>query len=116
MKSILLSIYILFTAVTVSTAHSVVTKSHPENGASLSVAPDRIDVSFSKPTRIVKASLSHNKGAPIKLTLSTKEPTKMVTFTPVPKAAGDYNINWRALSKDGHVLKGSLQFSIAEPK
>lgn len=116
MKSILLSISLLFVATTLSLAHSVVTKSDPENGAALRIAPKHIEVSFSKPTRIIKASVSHDKGDPSKLTLSTKEPTKMIRFSPVPTAAGDYVVKWRALSKDGHPLKGSLQFSITDPK
>ncbi|MEP1442878.1 MAG: copper resistance CopC family protein [Hyphomicrobiales bacterium] len=116
MKSILLSICLFFTATTLTLAHSVVTSSTPENGARLSAAPESLDVSFSKLTRLVKASLSHNKGDTVTLAISTKEPTKSVSFTPVPKAAGNYVLKWRALSQDGHVLKGSLTFSIAEPK
>jgi len=114
MKSILLSICLLFTATTLSLSHSVVTNSNPENGARLQVAPKHLDVSFSKPTRVVKASLTHNQSTPLKLTLSTKEPTKLIRFSPAPTAAGDYIIKWRALSEDGHALKGSLQFSITK--
>lgn len=114
MKSILLSICLLFTATTLSFSHSVVTNSSPENGARLRVAPKHLEVSFSKPTRVVKASLAHNEGDPVKLTLSTKDPTKLIRFSPAPNAAGDYVVEWRALSKDGHALKGSLKFSIAE--
>ena len=114
MKSILLSICLLFTATTLSLSHSVVTNSNPENGARLRVAPQHLEVSFSKPTRVVKASLAHNEGDPVKLTLSTKEPTKIIQFSPAPVTAGDYVVEWRALSKDGHALKGSLKFSIAE--
>ena len=114
MKSIILSICLLFTATTFSLSHSVVTNSSPENGARLQVAPKHLDVSFSKPTRVVKASLTHNKNDPVKLTLSTKEPTKLIRLSPAPSATGDYVIKWRALSEDGHALKGSLQFSILE--
>ena len=114
MKSILLSICLLITATTLSFSHSVVTNSSPENGARLRVAPKHLEVSFSKPTRVVKASLAHNEGDPVKLTLSTKDPTKLIRFSPAPNAAGDYVVEWRALSKDGHALKGSLKFSIAE--
>ena len=116
MKSILLSICLFFTTTTLTIAHSVVTSSNPENGAALSAAPTSLEISFSKPTRIVKASLSHNEGDAAKLTISTKEPTKTVSFAPAPKAVGDYVLNWRALSQDGHVLKGSIEFSIAEAK
>ena len=114
MKSVLLSICLLFTATTLALSHSVVTKSSPNDGARLRVAPKHLDVSFSKPTRVVKASLTHNDGDPLKLTLSTKEPTELIRFSPAPTAAGDYIIKWRALSEDGHTLKGSLQFSIIE--
>ena len=116
MKSIILSICMLFSATTLSFSHSVVTNSSPESGARLRVAPKHLEVSFSKPTRVVKASLTHNENDPVKLTLSTKEPTKMIRFSPAPKDAGNYVIEWRALSEDGHVLKGSLEFSIGEPK
>ena len=116
MKAILLSICLLFAATTLANAHSVVTNSNPESGAILSAAPTSLEISFSKPTHIVKASLSHNDGDAAKLTVSTKEPTKTVSFTPAPKAVGDYVLNWRALSQDGHVLKGSIKFSIAEAK
>ena len=116
MKSIILSICMLFSATTLSFAHSVVSKSDPENGAHLSAAPERIEVSFSKPTRIIKASISHDEKGQEKLVLSTKEPTTKISFTPTPKDAGKYVVKWRALSQDGHVLKGSLEFSIGEPK
>lgn len=114
MKSIILSICLLFSISTLSHAHSVVTKSQPENGAHLSVAPERIEVSFSKPTRVIKASITHNEIDQDKLVLSTKEPTKLISFTPAPKDVGKYVVEWRALSKDGHVLKGRLEFSIGE--
>ena len=116
MKSILLSSGLLLTATTLSFSHSVVTESNPENDALLDIAPEHIEVSFSKPTRIVKASLSLNNGTPIKLALSTKEPTKIIRFSPIPKIIGSYIVKWRALSEDGHALKGRLQFSITEPK
>ena len=114
MKSILFSICLFFSATALSFGHSVVTESHPENGAHLTAAPERLEVSFSKPTRIIKASITHNENDKTKLALSTKEPTKLISFTPAPKDAGDYVVEWRALSKDGHVLKGSLEFSIGE--
>ena len=116
MKSIILSICMLFSATALSFAHSVVSKSDPENGAHLSTAPERIEVSFSKPTRIIKASISHDEKGQEKLVLSTKEPTTKISFTPTPKDAGKYVVKWRALSQDGHVLKGSLEFSIGELK
>ena len=116
MKSIILSIFMLFSATILSSAHSDVSKSYPENGAHLSAAPERIEVSFSKPTRVIKASIDHDEKGQEKLVLSTKEPTKLISFTPAPKDAGKYVVKWRALSEDGHVLKGSLKFSIGEPK
>ena len=115
-KSTFLSICMLFSATALSFAHSVVSKSDPENGSHLSTAPERIEVSFSKPTRIIKASISHDEKGQEKLVLSTKEPTTKISFTPTPKDAGKYVVKWRALSQDGHVLKGSLEFSIGEPK
>ena len=116
MKTLILSICILFSATILSFAHSVVSKSHPENGAHLNAAPERLEVSFSKPTRVIKASITHDGKDQKKLVLSTKEPTTKISFTPAPKDAGNYVVKWRALSQDGHVLKGSLEFSIGEPK
>ena len=114
MKSIFLSIYMLLSATALSFSHSVVSNSDPENGAHLNAAPERLEVSFSKPTRVIKASITHDKNDQNKLTLSTKEPTKLIRFSPAPKDAGNYVVEWRALSEDGHVLKGSLEFSIGE--
>ena len=116
MKSIIHSIFMLFSATTLSFAHSNVSKSDPENGAQLSAAPKRLEVSFSKPTRVIKASITHDEKGQEKLVLSTKEPTTIISFTPTPKNVGNYVVKWRALSEDGHVLKGSLEFSISEPK
>ena len=114
MKSIILSIFMLFSATTLSLSHSVVTNSSPESGARLRVAPKHLEVSFSKPTRVIKASITHNEKGQNKLVLSTKEPTKLIRFSPAPKDVGNYVVEWRALSEDGHVLKGSLEFSIGE--
>lgn len=97
-------------------AHSVVRGSHPLDGERLTTSPERLDVIFSKPTRIIKASIIHDEGAPLTLEPSTKEPSQKVSFSPVPTEPGMYVIKWRAISQDGHVLKGQIGFSIGETK
>ena len=95
-------------------SHSSVTSSVPTNGATLTNHPETIEVTFSKPTRIIKATINYNDVTSTPLTISTTEPTRKITFSPAPTIAGSYKIEWRALADDGHVFKESISFSILD--
>ncbi|MGE0053714.1 MAG: copper homeostasis periplasmic binding protein CopC [Hyphomicrobium sp.] len=100
-------------------AHAHLKASDPEKNAKIKAAPSHISLTFSEPIELNFSAVTIT--APDKAEIKTgalshgKESDNHVVDAPVtiPDTAGTYSVNWRVLSKDGHKMKGSYQFSIA---
>ena len=95
-------------------AHVMLEKSSPANNAVLHETPKSVDLSFAHPTRLVMLKLQKGKDAiPVQLDGSSAESK---TFTiPIPALApGQYQLIWSALSADGHPMKGTVAFTLAD--
>ncbi|MFK7846126.1 MAG: copper resistance protein CopC [Rhodothermales bacterium] len=96
-------------------AHSPLKSTSPENNAKLDNIPEMLHLTFSKPARIVKVVMTHTNGDAsheMKLELPSKEITDEVHLTPEFMGAGEYTVDWRALSEDGHTIKGNFSFMV----
>lgn len=93
-------------------AHSATDKSLPENGATLNTAPEAISMTFVKPVRITKAGMIYNDKHVTKFKIPSKSFVNNVKFTPSFNGNGVYVVEWRGLSKDGHVAKGRFSFKV----
>ena len=96
-------------------AHSPLSAVTPEDGARLTTPPAAIEMRFRDPSRLIRFALVNQvDGAEIGLGdahLMVKSADHTVTLPTL--AAGRYTASWRAMSPDGHVIKGRFSFTIA---
>ena len=94
-------------------AHVKLTASNPKHGSVVAPGLSDIELDFSAPLRL---SMVHVRdGNRQDVPLKSKPPT---TFAAVVKinvdglGPGSYEVSWTAVAEDGHVMKGSLAFSV----
>ena len=96
-------------------AHSPLTAVTLEDGARLTASPAAIDMRFRDPSRLIRFALvGEADGAEIGLGdahLMVKSADHTVILPAL--AAGRYTASWRAMSQDGHVIKGRFSFTVA---
>ena len=93
--------------------HSKQETTTPANNAVLYEAPSELVLQFDKPMRITKLALTDQAGKEYKVqrTDQMKHVLKLVAqLDPVPK--GEYKVDWRGLSEDGHPMKGTFSFTV----
>ena len=89
-------------------AHTSVASTNPKSGSVLEASPPVIEIQFHEETRLTSAVVVEPGKAPRKLAYT---PTGAATVFKIADAAlgpGRSEIQWKALSKDGHVVSGSL--------
>ena len=127
-KNLFLAI-LLFLPMTAN-AHSPLASSFPQSGEKLNVPPAEIIMVFKSSAKLIKVSLSallekqsksplgklfgNYDGEPIALDTSPLMKLRERHFISLPLlGSGKYLFAWRAMGRDGHVIKGELTFTIA---
>lgn len=94
-------------------AHSKGEATVPADGATVD-AVEAIEMRFDAPMRIIRVTLS---GEDDEIEIERETGTDPVTeFRAVPADAlmeGEYEVEWRGLSADGHPMQGSFGFAVA---
>ena len=107
------SSFLVFFGSGLSWAHSKQETTVPANNAVLIEAPAELVLKFDKPMRITKLALTDRSGNDyeVQRTDQMKQVLKLVAqLDPVPK--GEYQVEWRGLSEDGHPMKGTFSFTV----
>ena len=94
-------------------AHSKPSETWPANNAVLAALPDTLEMMFDKGIRLTRVVLSVPGQEPTDLDLSNL--SGFVTEASVPMAgsgAGEYLIEWRGLSIDGHAMQDEIRFTV----
>ncbi|OUX75258.1 MAG: hypothetical protein CBC19_11565 [Oceanospirillales bacterium TMED59] len=131
MKNLLVvSLAILLTYSNLGHAHSPVGFVIPKDGSVIKDAPEKIEIVFTAPAKLIKLELSrvtsNGKSTLIGGLLGSevleaidlekshlmKEAKRHVINTPMLDL-GLYKTTWRALSEDGHAIKGEFAFEIS---
>lgn len=97
-------------------AHSFLEDSNPADGASITQSPGTVTLTFNEPVQTTFASMSvvgpgrseWGNGDPV----VTGKTVSIAVGT--LGAAGDYTVNYRITSADGHVVSGSTRFTLTE--
>ncbi len=118
----LLSILTLFvmslwaTAVSVQ-AHAQLLESDPAPGSTLASPPTEIRLTFNEPigaeSRLSLFNNAFYAQTGVESFVDPQNPNQLVATLP-PLARGIYNVNWTAVSADGHPVSGSFRFQIGE--
>jgi methionine-rich copper-binding protein CopC len=89
----------------------------PAKDTTLTSAPDAVRLWLSEPadlaaTRIEVKLVGGAVIATQALTRGAQPDAPVVARFATPPGSGRYEIDWRAMSKDGHVVKGTHQFTV----
>ena len=103
----------LFAVVTIAHAHAHLKMSTPADASVISVSPPSIVLKFSEAARLTAAWIQKDDGPKRKLTHLADKPAVEVSVALPALEPGNYVISWRALSDDGHVMPGHIQFTLS---
>lgn len=109
--SLLLVIFIPLSAL----SHTEIAFLSPENGSILSEAPNEIYIVYHYPVMITKFEMfkSDQDNENIQLSKNFLMQSSDAHQIKLPSLKmGEYKIDWRALSEDGHTINGTFSFKI----
>lgn len=95
-------------------AHSPLISSSPADGDVLAAAPQAIEMKFRGTARLVRLVLTGAQSGEVTLSeqhLMVEKHRHTVSLPAI--TADEYEVRWRALSADGHVVKGSFSFIVS---
>jgi methionine-rich copper-binding protein CopC len=100
---------ILAAAAAPALAHSVVKSVEPKSGSVLLVSPAEVVITFNEPARLTSVTLAEAGMPERKLDFTPPSGSADKYTLPAPKlGSGRNEIKWKALSKDGHPISGSI--------
>ena len=94
-------------------AHSPVKSIIPKNGIVLNKAPTEIKVNFKSSAKLLKITLQKVGGSDVALSKEPLMKNDKNHSIPLPLLEpGIYHFRWRAMSEDGHIIKGKSNFKL----
>lgn len=98
-------------------AHSELRGSDPPDNARLSGPPAAIVLRFNEPVQVTALRLQDGAGAPVGLRRAARrDPAPSERAEPTAALPpGSYRLEWRAISADGHPIRGVLRFTVLPP-
>lgn len=96
-------------------AHTAIKTSNIEAGGTYSESPKTFEFSFGKPVGLAGLELETRSGEVVVINFQP-EKSQMTDYSIELPAIGigEYVLKWRAIAKDGHVMKGQVDFSVVE--
>lgn len=96
-------------------AHSLLLESSPPARAVLTSAPARVELQFNNriEKRLSGVQLIGPRGERVTATVLDDGPPDRLRASLPALPPGNYRVQWRVLSMDGHVVTGSFPFTIA---
>ena len=95
-------------------AHSQLAEILPEDNVTYDMTPPHIEMKFKTEVKLIKIGMIRNDNKEkINLDTSTLKNKSKEYYIPMPQLdAGKYRFQWRALSPDGHIIKGKSDFQV----
>jgi len=97
-------------------AHSKMAESIPPDGGTAQAGLETLQLSFQKPVRVMLVKVKRiDEAADIPvLKKGIVGFSKTYRVVVPPLAAGAYEVTWTSVAKDGHVMKGTLTFTLKD--
>lgn len=94
-------------------AHSALKHSTPADGATLKAAPAELELLFNERVQVTAVRVYVERGAELKLPdARTIDSGERKTVRLPSLAPGTYRVEWRAISADGHAVRGTIRFRV----
>ncbi|MXX68059.1 MAG: copper resistance protein CopC [Gemmatimonadales bacterium] len=98
-------------------AHLALEASSPKKDAMVTTSPETVTLWFTEAPQMAGTSvrLLPNGGEPLDLepaTADQDDPSVVVLEVSETLADGDYEVMWRAMSQDGHTIRGDFGFTV----
>lgn len=95
-------------------AHAGLVGSSPADGATLAVAPQRIELRFNEEVRPIALRLVDRDGKAVALPPARAEGAIIVQDVAQPLGTGHYTVSFRVTSLDSHPVGGSIAFGVGD--
>lgn len=104
---------VLVTFAVTASAHAHLEKSSPADGSVLASSPPSIVLSFSEAARLTALSIQRGDEAKQNLKPLPTTAAREISVPMPPLKPGAYSLTWRVLSDDGHMMSGTVHFTVA---
>jgi methionine-rich copper-binding protein CopC len=109
----LLSGLLLVMAGITASAHAHLQQSTPADNSVVSTSPSTLVLNFSESARLTALSIQKGAESPQKLNPLPTAAAQQISVPLPPLTPGAYAVSWRVVSADGHVMSGTLHFTLA---
>jgi methionine-rich copper-binding protein CopC len=94
-------------------AHAGLENSMPAANAHLTNSPPELRLNYESPVMLMSLTLMDNSGQVIDIHFKASSNLEKTHKLPLPTLnKGSYTLNWAAMGKDGHNVKGSFVFML----
>ncbi|HEY6452323.1 MAG TPA: copper resistance CopC family protein [Steroidobacteraceae bacterium] len=116
MKSIILFIGVLLLWPLAALAHAHLQQAVPADGSTVASPPAQFTLKFSEPAHLTALSVQKQGEAhPQRIAPLPTTASAQFSVPAPPLAPGVYELRYRVISADSHVVSGSLHFTVAKP-
>jgi methionine-rich copper-binding protein CopC len=100
---------------TTASAHAYPTESIPNNGAIVRDTPREVRIQFTEAVELTfsQITVKSAKGKVVSQGKLRQLANDTLAIDLLPLAAGNYSVEWQALSVDTHITDGVLRFTVA---
>lgn len=113
LRSLIATLAVISIAAATASAHTSIVSSNIESGSQIEVAPASFDFSFGADIGLAGVELETLDGYPVEIAFERPREMGKSFSVPLPMLEpGPYILKWRAVAKDGHVMKGEVGFAI----
>src|SRR5579885_2684187 len=106
---------VLSSGIAAAEAHAHLRSSVPADGSVLSAPPAQVVLELSEPARLTAAWIRRGGGPRRKIEPLPQRSAARAALRLPALGAGQYELSWRALSADGHIVPGHIRFTVAPP-
>jgi len=106
-----LAVFLVFSAP--ASAHTTIVASNIEDGVSFEAAPEVFEFSFGADVGLAGVELETLAGNAVDVAFERRRQMGKDFSVPLPTLEpGIYVLKWRAVAKDGHVMRGEIDFTV----
>jgi methionine-rich copper-binding protein CopC len=93
-------------------AHAHLQKSNPADNSVIATSPSNLVLNFTEAARLTVLSIQKDEEPKQTLKPLPTTAAQQISVPLPPLAPGTYSVTWRVVSDDGHMMAGSLHFTL----